>query len=102
VQPEEQALGDEDDEADVVDNTDSMPVLELGNDDLQQIKGVGAKLEQKLNMLGITNFRSLVDLTPEDYEQAHKLIPSLQSRIKRDKWMSQARSLHKEKYNEAL
>jgi predicted flap endonuclease-1-like 5' DNA nuclease len=119
VQPEHQAVSpaaDESDEADDTEelsdeNTDSLPVLDPDSyaasedglqDDLQLIKGVGAKLAEKLNTLGIRNFRSLMELTPEDYERAQEIIPSLQSRIKRDKWLNQARRLHKQKYNESL
>jgi len=71
-------------------------------DDLQQIKGVGARLEQKLNMLGINKFRNLVELGPEDYVRAQALIPSLKARAERDAWMDQARELHAAKYNESL
>ena len=92
------------------DDTDSMPILNAAEvetdgserDDLQQIKGVGAKLAQKLNMLGIVNFRGLTELSSEDYERAQELIPSLKSRIDRDGWVEQARQLHQEKYNESL
>ncbi|MCP4089212.1 MAG: hypothetical protein GY746_05425 [Gammaproteobacteria bacterium] len=90
-------------------NTYSIPVLksdesarENSHDDLKLIKGVGAKLEQKLNMLGIVNFRDLMELTSQDYERAYELIPSLKKRITNDAWVEQARNLHQEKYNETI
>ena len=55
-----------------------------------------------MNKLGITNYRGLLELGDEDFERAHELIPSLQSRMERDGWLDQARELHAEKYNEAL
>ncbi len=84
-----------DDSNDHADNTDSLPTLNeadlerhghngSGKGDLQKIKGVGAKLEQKLNMLGIVNFRNLLELGQEDYDRAQELIPSLISRVERD------------------
>jgi len=100
-----------DHKGDTGENTDSMPALITtdnaaaagnGHDDLQLIRGVGAKLEQKLNMLGIVNFRSLLELTPQDYERARELIPSLKKRVARDSWLDQARQLHQEKYNEVI
>jgi predicted flap endonuclease-1-like 5' DNA nuclease len=88
----------------VSDDTDSLPILETDDfqDDLKTIRGVGAKIEQKLNMLGIRNFKSLVDLDNDGYERAAKLIPSLEGRMRRDGWSDQARELHLEKYNEAI
>ena len=85
-------------------NTDSLPVLRVPElqDDLKGIRGVGAKLEQKLNMVGICNFRDLLELEERGYERATRLIPDLVNRIQRDNWMQQARDLHRYKYNEAI
>lgn len=85
-------------------DTDSLPALRVPElqDDLKTIRGVGAKLEQKLNMIGICNFRDLIELEELGYERAAKLIPDLANRIQRDGWMQQARELHRHKYNEAL
>jgi len=86
------------------DDTDSLPTLMLPevHDDLKSIRGVGEKIEQKLNMLGICNFRDLLLLAEDDYERAAELIPNLEGRMKRDAWVDQARTLHHEKYNEAI
>jgi predicted flap endonuclease-1-like 5' DNA nuclease len=85
-------------------DTDSLPALKVPElqDDLKTIRGVGAKLEQKLNMIGICNFRDLVELEEQGYERAARLIPDLVNRIQRDGWMQQARELHRHKYNEAI
>jgi len=76
--------------------------LSGSQDDLKAIRGVGAKIEQKLNMLGVTNFRDLIALGADDYERATQLIPNLEGRMKRDNWMQQARHLHQEKYSEEI
>ena len=103
----EQAETPEADDADqnlCSDNTDRLPILDEEQiaDDLQQIKGVGKKLEERLNSLGITNFRDLLEMTDEDYERAREVMPDLKSRMERDNWHDQARQLHEEKYSEAL
>jgi len=86
------------------DKTDSLPALRISDthDDLKSIRGVGAKIEQKLNMLGICNFKDLLTLADDDYARAATLIPNLEGRMQRDDWMDQARNLHLEKYNEAI
>jgi predicted flap endonuclease-1-like 5' DNA nuclease len=92
------------DSADSGDDTDSMPALQMDDihDDLKAIRGVGAKIEQKLNMLGIHNFKGLLQLESDDYDRAAELIPNLEGRMHRDAWIDQARNLHLEKYNEAI
>lgn len=74
----------------------------LQRDDLQSIRGVGSKLEQKLNLLGIFSYKEILALETNDFERANLVIPNLQSRIERDAWQDQARALHLEKYNEVL
>jgi predicted flap endonuclease-1-like 5' DNA nuclease/cell shape-determining protein MreC len=82
-------------------DTDRVPTLNPDDiqDDLKSIKGVGAKIEQKLNMLGVSNFRRLVELDSQDYDRAAELIPNLKGRMHRDGWTDQARLLHLEKYS---
>jgi predicted flap endonuclease-1-like 5' DNA nuclease/peptidoglycan hydrolase CwlO-like protein len=110
VKPEKKLTDSDQEQADTTDNTDSLPVLDVitadqslnEHDDLQLIKGVGAKLEEKLNMLGIVNFKGLLDLSDEDYDRARELIPSIEKRITNGGWIDQARELHQAKYNEAI
>jgi predicted flap endonuclease-1-like 5' DNA nuclease len=103
VKSEKRAV-DSADNADSGDDTDSMPALQMDDihDDLKAIRGVGAKIEQKLNMLGIHNFKGLLQLESDDYDRAAELIPNLEGRMHRDAWIDQARNLHLEKYNEAI
>ncbi|MDP6436107.1 MAG: hypothetical protein QF790_06100 [Gammaproteobacteria bacterium] len=74
----------------------------LGRDNLKSIRGVGEKLEQKLNLLGIFSFKEILELQPDDYERANLIIPNLEKRVKRDAWHDQARALHLEKYKEVI
>jgi predicted flap endonuclease-1-like 5' DNA nuclease len=86
--------------AEPADNADDSE--ELQRDDLQSIRGVGSKLEQKLNLLGIFSYKEIMLLESEDFERANLVIPNLQNRIERDAWQDQARALHLEKYNEVI
>ena len=74
----------------------------LQRDDLQTIRGVGSKLEQKLNLLGIFSYKEILQLQAADFERANLVIPNLQNRLKKDGWQDQARALHLEKYNELI
>jgi len=88
-------------------DTDTLPALSstedthVAQDDLQAIKGIGAKLEKKLHLIGINTFKGLLDLGPEDYERVSLVIPNVEKRMTKDGWLEQARSLHKEKYQES-
>ena len=59
-------------------------------DDLQRIKGVGPFIAEKLNMLGITTFRQVANMTPELEDQANTAIEFFAGRVRRDKWAAQA------------
>jgi len=59
-------------------------------DDLQAIKGVGPFIEEKLNMLGITTFKQVANMTPELEEQVNTAIEFFPGRVRRDKWAAQA------------
>jgi len=74
----------------------------LERDDLQQIRGIGAKLEQKLNLLGIFSYRQIVSLDNSVYERADLVLPGLRQRVERDAWQAQARALHLEKHQEVV
>ncbi len=63
-------------------------------DDLKLIKGVGPAIEKTLNEMGIFRFAQLADMTEYDIDRVAKRIKGLRSRIYREDWMGQARSLH--------
>ena len=78
------------------------PSNSLQRDELQNVRGIGEKVEQKLHLLGIFNFRQIVELDPAIYERANLVLPGLEQRVERDAWRAQARALHLEKYNEVI
>lgn len=58
-------------------------------DDLKKISGVGPKLEQKLNGLGIYHYSQIAAFTPENIAWVDGYL-SFKGRITRDDWISQA------------
>ncbi len=65
-------------------------------DDLQLINGVGPKLERKLHRLGVYHFEQIAEFTAKDIEVLDSKLKTYKGRVKRDKWTTQARKLHKE------
>jgi predicted flap endonuclease-1-like 5' DNA nuclease len=65
-------------------------------DDLQRTKGVGPFLEEKLNALGIFTFKQISSMTPEIEDQVNVAIEFFRGRVKRDKWVAQAKEFLKE------
>lgn len=61
-------------------------------DDLKEIAGVGPKIEQKLNSLGIFHFDQIAAWTQDEIDWVNKEI-SFKGRIEREKWIEQARAL---------
>lgn len=60
-------------------------------DDLKRVKGIGEFVEKKLNALGIYHFKQLAKLTDEDMDKVNDAIEFFPGRIKRDKWVEQAK-----------
>ncbi|MBO6719500.1 MAG: NADH-ubiquinone dehydrogenase [Rhizobiaceae bacterium] len=58
-------------------------------DDLKQISGVGPKLEQVLNKLGIWTYGQIAALTPAEIDWIEDYL-SFKGRIGRDGWLDQA------------
>jgi len=61
-------------------------------DDLKLISGIGPKLEQKLNSLGIWHYAQIAEWTQANVDWVNAAI-SFRGRIEREKWVSQARQL---------
>ena len=62
----------------------------IERDDLQDIKGVGPFIEEKLNALGIYTFRQISNMDLEIEEQVNLAIEFFPGRIRRDEWAKQA------------
>ena len=82
----EMSLGAEDDNA-----TGARAGAE--RDDLKRISGIGPGLEKKLNAEGIYSFRQIASLTKSDVARLEQKVIKFPGRIKRDKWVEQARKL---------
>ncbi|MCV3272474.1 hypothetical protein [Roseobacter sinensis] len=63
-----------------------------GADDLKKISGVGPKLEETLNSLGIWHFDQVAALTKEDIAWVDERL-RFKGRIERDDWVGQAKKL---------
>jgi predicted flap endonuclease-1-like 5' DNA nuclease/predicted nucleic acid-binding Zn-ribbon protein len=74
--------------------------IEVANDDLKKIHGVGPKIEKLLKSMGITSFRQVANFTPEDIETVTLALDAFPGRIERDDWVGSADGLHREKYEE--
>lgn len=62
-------------------------------DDLTRMKGVGPKLAQRLNGLGVTRFEQIASLTPDEAAALDAQLGDFQGRMARDRWIEQARYL---------
>ena len=67
------------------------------DDDLLAIRGIGKVMAETLAASGITSYRQIAGWTKAEIDTF-----PFKSRIGRDKWQSQARRLHKEKYDEKI
>ena len=62
-------------------------------DDLKKIKGIGPKLENMLNDMGIYSFEQLSKMTAKEYELVDSMLTSFKGRGKRDDWAGQAKDV---------
>ncbi len=70
-------------------------------DDLQEIKGVGPVLEKLLHKTGVYYFRQVALLDKKGVAELDEQLPQFSGRIQRDKWVQQAKTLHRSKYGSA-
>jgi predicted flap endonuclease-1-like 5' DNA nuclease len=61
-------------------------------DDLKMISGIGPKLEQKLNSMGVWHWDQIASWTPKEIEWVNVAI-GFRGRIERERWVSQANAL---------
>ena len=64
-------------------------------DDLKVIKGIGPFIEEKLNALGIYTFAQIAKMTSDLEDEVNVAIEFFPGRVKRDKWVKQAKELTK-------
>jgi predicted flap endonuclease-1-like 5' DNA nuclease len=67
-------------------------------DDLKKIRGIGPRMEFLLNQHGVTSFRQIACWKTSDVETLLKELPVASGRIRREKWMLEAREEYRKKY----
>ena len=71
-----------------------------GRDRLQLIKGVGPAIEKTLNKLGIFRFSQIAEMSEYDIDRVAQQLRGFRSRIYREDWIGQARTLQYQKNND--
>lgn len=66
---------------------------ELPPDDLAAIRGIGPKLAEQLNALGIHRYGDLANLDERGVARLEAQLGGIPGRIERDRWPEQARAL---------
>ena len=67
------------------------------HDDLKLIKGVGPAIEKTLNSLGVYRFNQIAEMSEYDIDRVAQQLRGFRSRIYREDWIGQARTLQYEK-----
>lgn len=85
-----------------IENNAPPPILSgaAGPDDLKLIVGIGPVLERMLHNLGIMTFQQIARWTDRDIAEFDARLPEFPGRIRRDQWVTQARSLHQATYGD--
>jgi predicted flap endonuclease-1-like 5' DNA nuclease len=71
-------------------------------DDLSKIHGIGPAFAKTLNKMGLHTFVQIARWKPEDIDKVAKRLYTAPERIKRDKWVEEAKKEHFRKYGERL
>ncbi len=66
-------------------------------DDLRKIKGVGPAIEKTLNDLGIFRYNQIAEMSEYDIDRVAQELKGFRSRIYREDWIGQAKTLQYEK-----
>jgi predicted flap endonuclease-1-like 5' DNA nuclease len=87
-----------------IENNAPPPILlgAAGPDDLKLIVGIGPVLERMLHNLGIMTFQQIARWSERDIADFDARLPEFPGRIRRDQWVTQARSLHQAKYGDGV
>jgi predicted flap endonuclease-1-like 5' DNA nuclease len=71
-------------------------------DDLSKIHGIGPVFARTLNKMGLHTFVQIARWKSEDIDKVAKKLYTAPDRIKRDKWIDEAKKEHYRKYGERL
>ncbi len=64
-------------------------------DDLKKVKGIGLKMEETLNQIGIFTYAQVSKMTNAEYDLLDEITGSFPGRAQRDDWAGQAKKLNK-------
>lgn len=64
-----------------------------GADNLKEIKGIGPKLEQLVNSMGVYHFDQIAQWTPDEVAWVNANLTGFKGRVTRDDWIAQAKIL---------
>ena len=64
-------------------------------DDLKKVKGIGPKMEETLNQIGIFTYAQVSKMTNAEYDLLDDITGSFPGRAQRDDWAGQAKKLNK-------
>ena len=62
-------------------------------DDLKLINGIGPKMEEVLNSIGIYTFLQVSKMTKKEYDLLDEITGTFPGRAERDDWSGQAKNL---------
>ena len=62
-------------------------------DDLKKVNGIGPKMEEVLNSIGIYTFLQVSKMTKTEYDLLDSITGSFPGRAERDDWSGQAKKL---------
>ncbi len=87
--------GDSDDAktSSLLDKLGSFDVNSQQADDLKKVKGIGLKMEETLNQIGIYTFAQVGKMTKNEYDLLDSITGSFPGRAERDDWAGQANKL---------
>ncbi|MEE4378503.1 MAG: hypothetical protein V2J55_13500 [Candidatus Competibacteraceae bacterium] len=71
-------------------------------DDLKTLAGIGPTIEKKLNEHGIISYRQLAELNEQEVQHLETTVLKFPGRIRRDKWVEQAKEQYLRKYGKLL
>lgn len=75
---------------------ESAPAVAAGaieNDDIKRIRGIGPKLADELESMGIISLGQIAAFTPGDLARVDAALTTIKGRCYRDDWVGQARAL---------
>lgn len=81
---------------------DDRPSPAEASDDLEKIVGIGPAIARALRSRGVVTFRQIAAWSDADIDRYSTDLGAFKNRIRRDRWVEQARREHEQAYGERL